>query len=209
MLEQIAKKNKIVTNDDIKDRIAYLEIIREKQEEVLKMNLVEVHKSLQPMELIKTAIDRVRDDVEVQEKAGGLIGTLGVNFLTGKLFRNRKNTIGGYVKGLVIQQAASFLYKKNEKGINRFIGNLTRKALRKVHVLEDEEPLDSIDAAAKRADEIEEEEDQELRETKAKEIKEAAEKPLYEKDDPRVKVNISDKEIADKKEELEKEEDDN
>ena len=206
MLEQIAKKNNIVTNEDIKDRIAYLEVIRDEQEEVIKMNLVEVHKSLQPMELIKTAIDKVRDDAEIHEKAGGLIGTLGINYVMGKVFRNKKNTIGGYVKGILIQQAASFLYKKNEKKINGFITNLTRKAMRKIHALEDEEPLDRIEAAKKRADEIEEEEDRQLNEAKTAELREAKEKPLYQKDDPRVKVAIDPQKVEDKKQELEEEE---
>jgi|GEM_PF-2596831 len=206
MLEKIAKKNNIVTNEDIKDRIAYLETLKEHQEEVLKLNLVEVHKSLQPVELIKTAIDNIRGDDEVLEKTGGYIGGLGLNYVVGKIFKNRDNTIGGHVKAFVIQQVASFLYKKNEKRITHFVGNLTRKALRKLHVVEDEVPLQRLREEEARLREVEEEEDKELSQATTRKLSDAKEKPLYEKDDPRVAEQIDEKKVEKKKEELDEEE---
>lgn len=203
MLEEIGKKHNIVTLDDLRGRIAYLETIKTKQEDVLKLNLVEVHRSLQPIELIKSGIDKLRTDTEVQEKAGGLIGSLGLNYVVGKLFKNRKNTPTGFVKSLVVQQVASFLYKKNEKTINRFVGNLTKRALRKIHALEDEEPLDRLQEERERLTELETEEDQKLLNAKTADIREPKEKPLYEKDDPRIKATIDPKEVEEKKKELE------
>jgi len=205
MLEEIAKKNNIVTIDDLKDRIAYLETIKTKQEDVLKLNLVEVHKSLQPIELVKSAIDKLRTDTDVSEKAGGLIGSLGLNYVVGKIFKNKSSGPVGYVKSLVVQQITSYLYKKNEKTINRFVGNLTRSALRKLHVLEDEEPFDRVREEERRLAEVEEEEDQELHEAEIADIKDPQEKPLYEKDDPRIAASIDPKEVEAKKKELDEE----
>lgn len=128
--EQSVKQKGFQSNEELKVRIAYLERVKDIQEEVLRRNIVEVHKSLQPMELVRNAIDKIRQDTEVGEKTSGLIGSLAINYLAGKLVRDKGTPIG-YIKSVVVSRIASFLYRKNEKDINGFIGNLTRKALKK------------------------------------------------------------------------------
>lgn len=206
MLEEIGKKNKIVTNEDMKDRIAYLETLRDEQEGVLRQNMIEVYKSLQPVELIKTALNNIRKDDEVVESAGGLVGGLGLKYITGRIFKNKTHTVGGFVKSYVIQHIASFLYKKNEKRITGFVGNLTRKALRKLHIREDEEPKERIREELEKVDSAEASEDRELYETQVEHLKNPDGKPLYEKDDPRVAAAIDPEKVQRKKEELDREE---
>ncbi len=165
MLEKIVKKNNFASHADMKTRIAHLERVRDEQEDVLKADLIEIYKSLQPAELVKSAIDNIREDVEVGEKAGGLAGSLGLNYLIGKLM-GKNNSPKGYLKALVVQQIASYLYRKNEKTINGFIGQLSRRAMKKMHLIEEEPEEFRMELENDELKELEKEEDQEMHESK-------------------------------------------
>lgn len=158
MLEKIVKTNQFTSVEDMKDRIAFLEDLKNKQEDDLKLDLIEIYKSLQPAELVKSAIDNIREDVEVGEKAGGLAGSLGLNYIVGRLTGKNKGPVG-YLKALAVQQIVNFIYRKNERAINRFVGNLTQKALKKLHVIDEEEPKSIVIDQEIREQEKEEEQD--------------------------------------------------
>lgn len=165
MLQKIVKTNRFTSVEEMKGRIALLEKLKEEQEDKLKFDLIDIYKSLQPAELVKSAIDNIREDVEVGEKAGGLAGSLGLNYIVSRLTGKNKGPVG-YLKGIVVQQVVNYIYKKNEKAINHFVGNLTRKALRKLHVIDDEEPEDLVALKENEIEmkELEEEENEELEE---------------------------------------------
>lgn len=80
---------------------------------------------------------------------------------------------GGYLKSLVIQQIVNFIYRKNEKAINHFVGKLTNKALRKIHVLDEPEPAEE---EMEELDDAEEEENAEMHEAKTEDPEEEKEK---------------------------------
>lgn len=179
MIENIAKKNRFTTNAALNDRIAYLESLKDKQEQRLQDNLVEIHKSLQPMELVKNAIDKIRHDVEVGEKTGGLVGSIAVNYIASRLVKNKNSPIG-FLKSLVVEQLASGIYRKNEKKINGLIRRVTSRWMHKLHIVEDDVPDYVADAKVLR------ENQQEQNKLEAKEDKEfrKAAKEEYVSDDP-------------------------
>ena len=142
----------------------FLERVKEEQEDVLKADLIEIYKSLQPAELVKSAIDNIREDVEVGEKASGLVGSLGLNYLVGRLM-GKNNSPKGYIKSLIVQQIVTYLYRKNEKSINQFIGGMTRKALKKIHLIDEDDPFAEEEEQHKQ-DDLEEQEDAELKAAK-------------------------------------------
>ena len=167
MIENIAKKNRFTTNASLNDRIAYLESLKDKQEQRLLDNLVEIHKSLQPMELVKNAIDKIRNDVEVGEKTGGLFGSIAVNYIANRLVKNKRTPMG-FIKSLVVEQVASALYRKNEKKINGLVRKITSRWAHKLHIVEDEVPEYVADAKALRENQqeqnkIEQQEDKAFR----------------------------------------------
>lgn len=108
---------------ELKARIAYLDSIKEEQEEVLKENIREVYESLQPAELIKKAIYNIGHDEELVHDAGHLGASMGLNFAIGKLFGQDKS-IGGFLKTVVAKQVVSFIYKKYEPQVGDFLGQL-------------------------------------------------------------------------------------
>lgn len=179
MIENIAKKNRFTTNAALNDRIAYLESLKDKQEQRLQDNLVEIHKSLQPMELVKNAIDKIRHDVEVGEKTGGLVGSIAVNYIASRLVKNKNSPIG-FLKSLVVEQLASGIYRKNEKKINGLIRRVTSRWMHKLHIVEDDVPDYVADAKVLR------ENQQEQNKLEAKEDKEfrKAAKEEHVSDDP-------------------------
>lgn len=120
--------SKITSHKELKQRIAYLESIKDKQEEVLKQNLFEVYKSLQPAELIKSAIQNIRSDEEIGTETGALVGTLGIDFLVGKLFK-KDDSIGSFLKTLVARQVLHALYNKYQDKIHGFMENFTDKVV--------------------------------------------------------------------------------
>jgi len=126
MIEIQPQNQDISSVSELKARIAQLEIVRDEQEAVLRKNLCAVYESLQPAELLKSAIANIRSDSELKNDAGGLLGSMGINFLLGKLFR-KNNSIGGYVKAMAAEQVVTFLYKKYEDKIHAFLGNITDK----------------------------------------------------------------------------------
>jgi hypothetical protein len=140
MLEKVVKTNQFKSVGEMRERVAFLEDLKNKQEDRLKFDLIEIYKSLQPAELVKSAIDNIRQDQEVRFKAAGLVGSLSLNYIVGRIAGKNKGPMG-YIRALVIQQIVSYLYRKNEKNIQQFLGKISRKALRKMHVIE-EEPFD-------------------------------------------------------------------
>lgn len=123
-MEQLS--HQITSHADLRKRIAYLESIKDNQEEVLRKNIHEVYKSLQPAELLKSAIENISNDEEIGKNAASLAGNAGIDLLTAKMFDNNRS-FGGKLKALAISQALKFIYHRNEDKVHDFIGNLTHK----------------------------------------------------------------------------------
>lgn len=119
---------KITTVAELKERIASLELVKEEQEEKLKHNLLEVYESLQPAELMKSAISHLRNDDALHHDLTALAGNAGIDFAARKIF-GKDNSIGGTIKTLVASQALRFVYSKYHDKIHELIGNAAGKVI--------------------------------------------------------------------------------
>jgi hypothetical protein len=113
---------------ELKQRIAYLESIKEGQEETLKQNMREVYQSLQPAELIKKAIHNIRHDEELVKESTHLGVSLGLDLLVGKIFGKDKS-MGGTLKTFAAKQIISLLYKKYEPRVHLFLNEMKDKVV--------------------------------------------------------------------------------
>ena len=109
----------------LKQQIAALESQKESQELVLKASFQEVYQSIQPVNLLKNALLRVREENEV---AGTMAGDAGIDFVIGKIFK--KDASGGEaLKSLILSEILHVLYHKYHDKIHEFIGNMTEKLI--------------------------------------------------------------------------------
>ncbi len=109
----------------LKQQIAILESQKELQELVLKTNFQEVYQSIQPVNLLKNALLRVREENEV---AGTMAGDAGIDFVVGKIFK--KDASGGEaLKSLILSEILHVLYHKYHDRIHEFIGKMTEKLI--------------------------------------------------------------------------------
>ncbi len=109
----------------LKQQIAILESQKEAQELVLKANFQEVYQSIQPVNLLKNALLRVREE---NEAAGTMAGDAGIDFVVGKIFK--KDASGGEaLKSLILSEILHVLYHKYHDKIHEFIGKMTEKLI--------------------------------------------------------------------------------
>ena len=109
----------------LKQQIAILESQKEAQELVLKANFQEVYQSIQPVNLLKNALLRVREE---NEAAGTMAGDAGIDFVVGKIFK--KDASGGEaLKSLILSEILHVLYHKYQDKIHEFIGKMTEKLI--------------------------------------------------------------------------------
>jgi hypothetical protein len=118
----------IGSHAELKQRIAYLESIKDDQEETLKENMREVYQSLQPAELIKKAIHNIRHDEELVQESTHLGVSLGLDLLVGKIFGKDKS-MGGTLKSFAAKQIISLLYKKYEPRVHLFLHEMKDKVV--------------------------------------------------------------------------------
>lgn len=109
----------------LKNQIAILESQKEAQELVLKANFHEVYQSMQPANLLKTALLHVRDENKV---AGNMAGDAGIDFVVGKIFKKDAST-GEALKSVILSEILHVLYHKYHDKIHEFIGNMTEKLI--------------------------------------------------------------------------------
>lgn len=119
-------KHKISSHEELKERIAYLESLKDAQEDVLKMNLIRVHESLKPAELFRSAIETITSDADLNHHAQTASVNMGIDLLVGKMFKETESA-GGFIKSTVTKQILHGLYNKYQDKINAFIGNITGK----------------------------------------------------------------------------------
>lgn len=120
--------NKPVINSyaALKLRVTYLETLKEAQEEELKNDFRNVLASLQPANLVKSALHNITHDDELKSDAGSLGLNLGLDFLVGKLF-NKNGSIGSYLKAVVAEQVIAMLMNKYGDRIGELVGTLKDK----------------------------------------------------------------------------------
>lgn len=122
----------------LKQQIAVLESQKEAQGLVLKANFHEVYQSIQPANLLKNALLRVREENEV---AGTMAGDAGIDFVVGKIFK--KDASGGEaLKSLILSEILHVLYHKYHDRIHEFIGKMTEKLIDFVNPEKKEEQED-------------------------------------------------------------------
>lgn len=114
--------------EDLKKRVAYLESVKEEQEETLKENMREVYQSLQPAELIKKAIYNIRNDEELVEDSTHLGVSLGLDLLVGKIFE-KDNSTSGKLKAFAAKQVISLIYKRYEPRVHLLLNELKEKVI--------------------------------------------------------------------------------
>lgn len=119
----------------LKQQIAVLESQKETQELVLKANFQAVYQSIQPVNLLKNALLRVREE---NEAAGTMAGDAGIDFVVGKIFK--KDASGGEaLKSLILGEILHVLYHKYHDRIHEFIGKMTEKLIDFVNPEKNEE----------------------------------------------------------------------
>lgn len=114
MIEQLPT---ITSHAELRQRIAKLEALKEQQEEVLKKNLTEVYKSLQPAELLKNAVTK-----DAAALAGG-----GMNFILKKVLRN--SSLVGMIASLIAGEVMGAMSNKYQDKIQGFVGKAMDKVL--------------------------------------------------------------------------------
>lgn len=114
--------------EDLKRRVAYLESVKDEQEETLKENIREVYQSLQPAELIKKAIYNIRNDEELVEDSTHLGVSLGLDLLVGKIFE-KDDSAGSKLKAFAAKQVISMIYKRYEPRVHLLLGELKEKVI--------------------------------------------------------------------------------
>ena len=109
----------------LKQQIAVLESQKETQELVLKSNFQAVYHSMQPYNLLKSALLQVREENKV---AGTMSGDAGIDFVVGKIFKKEESG-GEALKSLILSEILHILYHKYHDKIHEFIGNMTDKLI--------------------------------------------------------------------------------
>lgn len=107
----------------LKLRVTYLETLKEAQEEELKKDFKNVLVSLQPANLVKSAIHNITHDDELKSDAGSLGMNLGLDFLVGKIF-NKSGSIGSYIKATIAEQVIAMIMNKYGDKIGELAGGL-------------------------------------------------------------------------------------
>ncbi len=119
---------KITSLAELRQRIAYLESIKDQQEEVLRKNIHEVYKSLQPAELLKSAISNIRNDEEIGKNAASLVGNIGIDLLAGKIF-DKNDSLGGKLKSMAASELVRLVYNKYQDKIHAAVGTAAGKLM--------------------------------------------------------------------------------
>ena len=94
----------------------------------MKKNLIRVHESLKPAELLKSAIESITSNEGMGDSAKTVSVNLGIDLLVGKIFKEGEST-GGYVKSVIAKQVLHGLYSRYKDQVNAFLGNLTGKVV--------------------------------------------------------------------------------
>lgn len=106
----------------LRRRVAVLEKIKEEQEIILAQNIQEVYHALKPTELLKSAIEVMKDEKESLAEAGHL----SIDYLS-QQYMNNTGTFSGWLKGIIAKEAIHMLYNRYEDKIHNFIGKTGNK----------------------------------------------------------------------------------
>jgi hypothetical protein len=117
---------KITSYEALRARIDYLDTIKEAQEEALKADFKQVLESLQPVNLLKSAVENIKQDRDLKNQAGELGLSLGLDFLVDKLFKKNSST-GAYIKATLVEQVAAFVLDRYGDKIEALVRRLTDK----------------------------------------------------------------------------------
>ena len=117
---------KITTYEEITQRIAQLNVVKDVQEIELKNNLKEVYQSFQLKNIIKNTVKDLASDKEFRHDGVNATTGLAADMVLGRLF-NKNNSIRGFVTTLLIEKLALPLIKNNKEKIFSFISNLASK----------------------------------------------------------------------------------
>lgn len=117
---------KITSYETLRARIDYLDTVKEAQEEALKADLKQVLESLQPANLLRSAVENIKHDRDLKNQTGELGLSLGLDFLVDKLFKKSSST-GAYIKATLVEQAAAFILDRYGDKIEALVQRLTAK----------------------------------------------------------------------------------
>ena len=117
---------KITTYEEVTQRIAQLNTLKDTQEIELKNNLKEVYANFQLKNIIKNTVKDLAHDKEFRQDGVSAATGLAADMVLGRLF-NKNNSIRGYITTLLIEKLALPFIKNNKEKIFSFISNLVSK----------------------------------------------------------------------------------
>ncbi|MBS1635611.1 MAG: hypothetical protein JST26_06770 [Bacteroidetes bacterium] len=117
---------KISSYEDLHKRIEYLDGLKEEQELVLKEDLKNFYASMQPANMIKHALAKMKEDRELKHDAAQLGLNMALEYIIGKIFK-KNSSLGAYLKSTVAEQAAAFVLDKYGDKIQTVVSGLLTK----------------------------------------------------------------------------------
>jgi len=117
---------KITTYQEVLQRIAQLNVLKDAQEIELKNNLKEVYQNFQLKNILKNTVIDLANDKEFRQDSMAAATGLATDMVLGRLF-NKNNSIRGFITTLLIEKLALPFIKNNKEKIFSFISNLVSK----------------------------------------------------------------------------------
>ena len=102
---------KITTYEELQKRIEFLDGLKEEQELILKEDIKKVYASMQPANMVKRALAKMKEDRELKHDAASLGLNMALEYVIGKVFK-KNSSLGAYFKSTVVEQVAGFVLDK-------------------------------------------------------------------------------------------------
>jgi hypothetical protein len=117
---------RINSYEEVTQRIAQLNTIKDAQETELKNNLKAVHQNFQLKNILKNTLKDLAGDKEFRKDGISAATGFATDMVVGRLF-NKNNSIRGYITTLLVEKLALPFVKNNKEKIFSFISNLVSK----------------------------------------------------------------------------------
>lgn len=117
---------KITTYEELQKRIEFLDGLKEEQELILKEDNKKVYASMQPANMVKRALAKMKEDRELKHDAASLGLNMALEYVIGKVFK-KNSSLGAYLKSTVVEQVAGFVLDKYGDKIQGIVSGLLAK----------------------------------------------------------------------------------
>lgn len=119
-------KYKIHTYEELIHQIKEVNSDRDRQETEIKSNVTALYKKFQLKNIIKETVKDLANDTEFKEDGFRATTNVATDFVLGRVF-NKNNTVGGFIKVLLIEKLIVPLFEKNKDKITSFFTDIISK----------------------------------------------------------------------------------